>query len=131
MYVIIVMRRIRIKVSISGKITITGGSENATDIDKQTDEREKEVIFKSLVPFIDCTSKINNTQIDHDKYLDIVMTLYNLIEYSYNDSKTSGSLWQYYKDESALTDAETIENIPGNSALFKSKVKIKKALLLR
>ena len=44
------------------------------------------------------------------------MPMYNLIEYSENYSKTSGSLWRYYKDEpnDNLTDSE----------LFKSKIKI-------
>ena len=44
------------------------------------------------------------------------MPMYNLIEYSHNYSKTSGSLWQYYKDE-------TNDNL-ADSESFKSKVKI-------
>ena len=48
--------------------------------------------------FTDYISKINNTQIDNAKYIDNVMPTYNLIEYSYNYSKTSGSLWQCYRD---------------------------------
>ena len=40
-------------------------------------------------------SEINNTDLDNAKGLDIVMAMYNLIEYSDNYSKTSGSLWQY------------------------------------
>ena len=47
-----------------------------------------------------------------------------LLEYSNNYSKTSGSLWKYYKDEPALTDAGTIDNFPDNSASFKFKQKI-------
>ena len=49
------------------------------------------------------------------------MPMYNLIEQSDSYSETSGSSWQYYRDEPALTD---IENLPGNSVSFKSKVKI-------
>ena len=41
---------------------------------------------------------MNNTQTDHAKDIDVVMSMYNLIEYSDNYSKTSGSLWQYYID---------------------------------
>ena len=50
------------------------------------------------------------------KDTDIVMPMYNLIEYSDNYSKTSGSLWQYYRDEPSdnLADSES----------FKSKIKI-------
>ena len=50
------------------------------------------VIFKNCVPFTSCISKINNTQIDNAEYIDIVMPMYKLIEYSENYSKTSGSL---------------------------------------
>ena len=49
----------------------------------------KIVIFKNCVPFTNCISKINNTDIDNAKYIDIVMPMYNLIEYSHNYSKTS------------------------------------------
>ena len=52
----------------------------------------KNVIIKNCPPFTNCISKINNTQIDNDKDIDIEMSMYNLIEYSDNCSKTSGSL---------------------------------------
>ena len=52
----------------------------------------KKVIFKNCAPFTDCISKINNTQVDNAKDIDIVMPMYNLIEYRDNYSKTSGSL---------------------------------------
>ena len=63
-------------------------------------------------------SEINNTQIDNAKDIDVVMPMYNLIEYSDNYSKTSGNLWQYYVDMSAAT-------VP-NSESFKSKIRIKR-----
>ena len=50
------------------------------------------------MPFTNCISEINNTQIDDVKDIDIVMPMYNLIEYSDNYTKTTGSLWQYCKD---------------------------------
>ena len=52
----------------------------------------KKLIFKNCAPFTNCISKINNTQIDNAEYIDIVMPMYNLKEYSDNFSKTSGSL---------------------------------------
>ena len=58
----------------------------------------------------------NNTDIDTVQDNDIVMPKYNLIEYSDNYSKTSVSLWQYYKDDSN-------DNL-ADSELFKYKVKI-------
>ena len=53
----------------------------------------KKAIFENCAPFINCISKINNTQIDNTEYTDIVISMYNLIEYSNNNSKTSRSLW--------------------------------------
>ena len=54
---------------------------------------------------------------------DVVMPIYNLIEYSDNYSKTSGSLWQYYRDEPFTDDNGTIVDIPNDpdSASFKHK----------
>ena len=66
---------------------------------RQADERNNEVIFKNYATFINCKSEINNTEIDNAKDTDIVMAIYNLIEYSDDYSKKSESLWQYYKDE--------------------------------
>ena len=40
-------------------------------------------------------SKINNTQKDNAKHIDVIMPMYSLIEYNDNYFKTSGSLWQY------------------------------------
>ena len=63
------------------------------------DNNNKEEVFKNCFLFNDCISKVNNTQIDNAKDVDVVMQMYNLIEYSDNYSKASGSLWQYYRDE--------------------------------
>ena len=61
----------------------------------------KKVIFKNCAPFTNCISEINNTQIDNAKDIDIVMPMYNLIEYSDNYAKSTGSLRQYCKDTSS------------------------------
>ena len=60
----------------------------------------KKVIFKNCAPFTNCIS--NKEQIDNAEYIDTVMSMYNLIEYSDNYSKTSGSWWQYCKDVPAV-----------------------------
>ena len=78
---------------VKGKITILGAGDDATA--RQADERDKVLAFKNYAPFTNCISEINNTQIDNAKDIDIVMPMYNLIEYFDNHSKTSGSLWQY------------------------------------
>ena len=56
-------------------------------------DTNKKVVFKNCASFTNCISKINNKDIDNAKYIDIVMPMYNLIEYSDNYSKTCGSLW--------------------------------------
>ena len=99
---------------VKGTITITGAGDD--DAAKRLDERNKGVIFKNCAPFTKCISRINNTDIDNAQDIDIVMPMYNLIEYSDNYSKTSGSLWQYYKDD----PNDNIEN----SESFKNKIKI-------
>ena len=58
------------------------------------DNARKEVVIKKYAPFTDSTSERDNTQIDNAQETDIVMPMYNLIVYSKNISKTSGSLWQ-------------------------------------
>ena len=101
---------------VKGKITIAGAGADAAA--RQADERNKGMIFKNCAPFINCISEINNTQIDNAKDIDIVMPMYNLIEYSDNYAKTAGSLWQYFRDEPVAND--DIED----SKSFKSKIKI-------
>ena len=75
---------------VTGDITVTE-PDNA--------KRNKSVAFKNNAPFINCMSKINGVQIDNAKDLDAVMPMYNLLEYSKNYRKTTGSLWNYYRDE--------------------------------
>ena len=99
---------------VKGTVTITGAGDNAAA--READERYKGVIFKNCAPFVKFISRISNTEIDNVKDIDVVMPMYNLIEYSDNYSKTSGSLWQYYKDvpDNNLADSES----------FKYKIKI-------
>ena len=78
---------------VSRTTTITGAGND--DAVRRLDERNKGIIFKNCAPFTDCISEINNTQTDDAKYKDVVMPMYNLIEYSDNYLKTSRSLWQY------------------------------------
>ena len=82
---------------VKGTITITGAGD---DVDaRRLDERNKGVIFKICTPFTKCVSRINGRETDNAKDIDVVIPMYDLIEYSDNYSKTSGSLWQYYKDD--------------------------------
>ena len=62
-------------------------------------KRNKAIAFKNNAAFINCISNINDVKIDNAEDLDVVMTMYNLLEYSKNYRKTTGSLWNYYRDE--------------------------------
>ena len=98
---------------------------NTAAADAAANNTNKKVIFKNCAPFTNGISEINNTQIDNAKDIDIVMFMYNLIEYSDNYSKTIGSLWQYCKDIPARNNNnEIIEFTRGNLTYsFNFKVK--------
>ena len=66
---------------------------------------------------------MNNTQRHNAKDFDLVMRMLILTEYTDNYSKTSGSSWQYYRDEPSFTNAGVIDGFLGNSASFKFKQK--------
>ena len=87
---------------------------------------DKKVILKNCAPFTNCISEINNTHIDNTKDIDIVMPMYNLIEYSDNYAKTTGRLWQYFKDIPARNNNNEIVMFRGNNATnsfnFKAKI---------
>ena len=78
------------------KGTVTVNNTAAARVD--ANNTNKKLIFKNCAPFTNCISEINNTVVDNARDIDIAMPMYNLIEYSDNYSKTSGSLWQYCKD---------------------------------
>ena len=107
---------------VKGNISVN----NTADAGPAANNTGKKVIFKNCAPFTNCISKINNTQIDNAAYIDIVMPKYNLIEYSDNYSKTSGSLWQYYKDIPAVNDDGNVVVFNGgndtDSLNFKSNI---------
>ena len=58
-----------------------------------TNNLNKKVIFKNCASFTNCISRINNTQVNDAHDIDVVMPMYNLIEYSDNYSNSSGILW--------------------------------------
>ena len=67
--------------------------------DNYANKWNKNLAFKNNAPFISCISKIDGVQINNAEHLDIVMSMYNLLEYSKNYRKATGSLWNYYRDE--------------------------------
>ena len=78
---------------------------------------KKNFAFKNIALFINCISKINGVKIYNADDLDVVMSMYNLLEYSKNYRKTTGSLWNYYRDESS-------NPLSSNSESFKYKMSI-------
>ena len=71
----------------------------ATNTANDNEFGEKKLIFKNNTPFINCVSKIISVRIDNAEDLDVVMPMYNLLEYSKNYRKTAGSLWNYCRDK--------------------------------
>ena len=113
---------------ISAKGTITFANNAAADA--YANNANKKVIFKNCAPFTSCINRINNTQIDDVQYIDVVMLMYNLIEYIDNYSKTPGIIFQYCRDEPTTNiNNNNIEFVDFTDAnltdLFKVKMKVK------
>ena len=109
-------------IPVKGTITVN----NTAAADADANNPNKKVIFKNCAPFTNCISEINNTQVDNAQDIDIVMPMYNLIEYSDNYSKTSESLWQHCKDIPAAANNNATVNFAENnltdSLTFKAKM---------
>ena len=110
---------------VKGTITVTapGANNGANNI---RDKKNRPLILKNNAPFVSCITRINGELIDDADDLDIVMSMYNLLEYSKNYRKTIGSLYNYYRDElSDDADDNNFDNIKVvNSNTFKYKNKI-------
>ena len=100
---------------VKGKSTVTNPNNYAYD---------KKLALKNNAPFLSCISNINNTRIDNAEDLDIVMPMYNLLEYSENCRKTTGSLWNYYRDELNSGAVGNINYSIKNSKSFNYKTSI-------
>ena len=97
-------------IHVSGTITITNRAAAAA----ANPNNRKNITIEYCAPFANCVSEINNTQIGNAKDTDIGMPKYNLIEYNDNYSKTSGSLYQYYRDEPFLDNNGAIADFPAD-----------------
>ena len=109
---------------VKGTITVTapGANNNANNI---RDKRNRPVILKNNAPFVSCITRINGELIEDSDDLDIVMPMYNLLEYGKNYRKTIGSLYNYYRNELTNDDNDNFANINVvNSESFKYKNKI-------
>ena len=80
-------------------------------------------MLENYAPF---TDSINNTQVYIAKDIDVVMPMYNLLEYSDNYSEISGSLWQQYRDKPVLNSGDIDEFNDNNTS---DKVKFKEKIM--
>ena len=95
-------------------------------------KERKKLTFKNNAPFRSCISKINNTFIENAEDIDTVMPMYNQLEYSENYSMTSGSLWNYYRDEvndDANENNSARNKINNNKTITSKSFEYKKKLI--
>ena len=108
---------------VNGTITVTA-AEGANNI---REKRNKPLILKSNGPFVSCITRINGELIEDADDLDIVMPMYNLLEYSKNYRKTIGSLHNYYRDE--LSNDNDDNNFRNNKAVNSNSFKYKNKII--
>ena len=105
---------------VKGTITVTNPNNNANF--------DRRLTLKNNAPFVSCISKINGKLVENTEDIDIVIPMYNLLEYSKNYEKTSGSLFNYYRDEPSeaeiVNDNGAINISIRNSKSFDYKAKI-------
>ena len=83
---------------VNGTITDTATGDN-NNVNNIRDKRDRPFILKNNAPFVSCITKNNGELIEDAEDLDILMPMYNLLEYSKNYRKTIGSFYNYYRDE--------------------------------
>ena len=90
---------------VTGDITATGGDANT------------KAAFKNFAPFTKCVTHINDEHVDNADNLDIVMPMYNLIEYRDNYSDTSGSLCHFKRNEQDMNNGNPV-NVTTDGSSF-------------
>ena len=87
---------------VTGDITVLNGNQNTP------------ITFKNCSLFTRCVTHLNDERIESSGNLDIIINMYNLLEYSDNFAESSGSLWQYKRDEQNMTNAGNPDNVNTN-----------------
>ena len=106
---------------VNGMITVTAAA-GANNI---RDKKNRKLILKNNAPFVSCITRINGELIEDADDLDIVMSTYNLLEYSKNYRKTIGSLYNYYRDELTNDNNNNFANrnvVNLNTFKYKNKI---------
>ena len=104
---------------INGTITVAGN--------QPRDRQNKTVILKNTAPFVSFITSINGELNEDADDLDIVMPMYNLLEYSTNYRKTIGSLYNYYRDE--LNDDANLNNYANNNVVSSNSFQYKHKII--
>ena len=89
------------------------------------DKKNRPSILKNNAPFVSCITRINGKLIEDADDLDIVMPMYNLLQYSKNYRKTIGSLYNYYRDELTNDGNDNFNNrnvVNSNTFKYKNKI---------
>ena len=102
-------------------ITVTAAGVN-NDANNIRDKRNRPLILENNAPFVSCITRINGELIEDADDLDIVMPMYNLLEYSKNYRKTIGSLYNYYRDELGGNDNNNDNTINLDTFKYKNKI---------
>ena len=104
---------------VNGTITVPGN--------RPRDRQNRPLILKNKAPFVSCITRINHELIEDADDLDIVMPMYNLLEYSKNYRKTIGSLYKYYRDE--LNDDANLNNFANNNVVSSNSFQYKNKII--
>ena len=104
---------------VNGTITVAGN--------RSRDRQNRPLILKNNAPFVSCIARINYELIEDADDLDIVMPMYNLLEYSKNYRKTIGSLYNYYRDE--LNDDANLNNFANNNVVSSNSFQYKNKII--
>ena len=106
---------------VTGKITATNPCNNIN-------EYNRKVALKNSAPFFSCELRISSEKVDFCDDLDVVIPMYDLLYYSKNFRKTTGSFWDYYPDKPNTgynnNDRDRIFYSIRNSGSFDYKTKL-------
>ena len=106
---------------VKGTITVTATGVN-NDANNIRDKKNRPLILKNNAPFVSCITRINGELIEDAEGLDIVMPMYNLLEYSRSFRKTIGSFYNYYRDELGGNANNNDNTVNSNTFRYKNKI---------
>ena len=105
---------------VNGTIAVNG---IVNGVENKIVRRDRPLILKNNTPLVSCMTKINNEFVEDADDLDVVIPIYNLLEYSKNYRKTIGSLYNYYRDE--LDDDTNLDDNANNNVVSSNAFKYK------